>query len=77
MEVNTIKALVRPIINTIFIGVSASSFYLPNVEIPSWWIILTCASGTEWISERAITRYKELFGASLLEKLRDDKGATK
>ena len=73
MEVETIRALVRPIINTIFIGVSASSFYLQNVEIPSWWIILTCASGAEWISERAITRYKELFGASLLEKLEKQK----
>jgi len=73
MEVNTIRSIVRPIINTIFIGVSASSFYLQNVEIPSWWIILTCASGAEWISERAITRYKELFGASLLEKLEKQK----
>ena len=61
MKVAEIREIVRPVINFTFIGVSAASFFLDWVNVPSWWIILTCVSGLEWVSERAVKRYKELF----------------
>ena len=61
MNIETFRAVVRPIINFIFIGVTASSFYLPEVEVPTVWMIMTLVCGAEWVSERAIMKYKELF----------------
>lgn len=64
MKAEIIRAITRPIINLVFIGVTASSFYLDWVELPTWWIVMTLACGAEWVSERAVKRYKELFGGS-------------
>ena len=61
MSAETIRTLARPIINGIFIGVTASSFFLSWVEVPLAWYVITYVSGLEWVSERAVKRYKELF----------------
>ena len=61
MEAATIRAIVRPIINLVFIGVTASSFFLHWVDVPEAWKILTYICGMEWVSERAIKRFKEIF----------------
>jgi len=64
MEASTIRAIVRPIINIVFIGVTASSFFLDWVKVPQPWEIVTYVCALEWVSERALKRFKELFGGS-------------
>jgi len=64
MEASTIRAIVRPIINIVFIGVTASSFFLDWMKVPEPWQIITYICALEWVSERALKRFKELFGDS-------------
>jgi len=61
MEAATIRAIIRPIINLVFIGVTASSFFFDWVDIPEAWEIVTYICAMEWVSERAIKRFKEIF----------------
>jgi hypothetical protein len=64
MEAATIRAVIRPIINLAFIGVTASSFFLNWVKVPQPWELITYICALEWVSERALKRFRELFGAS-------------
>ncbi|MBA7561943.1 hypothetical protein ES708_03590 [subsurface metagenome] len=66
MEAGTIRALARPIILWTFIGgwtvvvIHNAIVWHEPVPMPYW--VMACLGGLEWVSERAIKRFKEIFG---------------
>lgn len=61
MEAATIRAITRPVICLIFIGGWTAMIFL-DIEVPFAYQVMACLAGLEWLSERAVKRYKEIFG---------------
>jgi hypothetical protein len=61
MEATTIRAITRPVICFIFIA-SWTAMIFFKVDYPNAYWIMACLAGLEWISERAVKRFKEIFG---------------
>ena len=61
MKAETVRIIARPIFCLIFIGTWTISIFI-HLDIPVAYQIMAILCGMEWISERAILRFKEIFG---------------
>ena len=60
MEASTIRAITRPIICLIFIGAWTYT-EIVGIEISEIYQAIASIAALEWLSERAIKRFKEIF----------------
>ena len=62
MEAATIRAITRPVICGILIA-GWTAMIFSHIDVPLAYEVMACLAGLEWISERAIKRFKEIFTA--------------
>jgi hypothetical protein len=60
MEASTIRAIARPILCAVLIGGWTAMIFC-HIDVPAAYATVACLAGLEWISERAIKRFKEMF----------------
>jgi hypothetical protein len=62
----TIRTITRPVVCLLFICAWIAMIFL-KVDYPAVFWMMACLSGLEWISERAVKRFREIFGHKVEE----------
>jgi hypothetical protein len=61
MEATTIRAVVRPVICVMVIAGWIGMIF-SHIDVPMAYQTVACLAVLEWVSERAVKRFKEIFG---------------